>query len=76
MRHQLIVKVNYVLSDISDNDWKEKAKTETFISGKRIWKYKSIALIFHDRDVTSDGETKGYIVTWFLNLEIHYQLHL
>ncbi len=22
------------------------------------------------------GNKKGYIVTWFLNLEIHYQLHL
>ncbi len=34
---------------ISDNDWKEKVKTETFWS---IWQenmgIKSIALIFHD----------------------------
>lgn len=48
------------VSDISDNDWKEKVKSETFeYLAREYGSIKSIALIFHDRDVTSDGEQKG-----------------
>ena len=48
------------VSDITDNDWKEKVKSETFDYIKSEWNsLKSIALIFHDRDYTSDGTLKG-----------------
>jgi hypothetical protein len=48
------------VSEITDSDWKEKVKTETFDYLKSEWNsLKSIALIFHDRDVTSDGALKG-----------------
>ena len=48
------------VSDISDNDWKEKVKSETFeYLAREYGSLKSIALIFHDRDLTSDGEQKG-----------------
>lgn len=48
------------VSDITDSDWKEKVKSETFDYIRSEWNsLKSIALIFHDRDVTSDGALKG-----------------
>lgn len=48
------------VSDITDNDWKEKVKEETFeYLAREYGSLKSIALIFHDRDLTSDGEQKG-----------------
>lgn len=47
------------VSDITDSDWKEKVKSETFDYIRSEWNsLKSIALIFHDRDVTSDGALK------------------
>lgn len=48
------------VSEISDTDWKEKVKSETFeYLATEYGSLKSIALIFHDRDLTSDGERKG-----------------
>lgn len=48
------------VSEITDNDWKEKVKEETFeYLAREYGSLKSIALIFHDRDLTSDGEQKG-----------------
>ena len=48
------------VSEISDTDWKEKVKSETFeYLAIEYGSLKSIALIFHDRDLTSDGERKG-----------------
>ena len=48
------------VSEISDTDWKEKVKSETFeYLATEYGSLKSIALIFHDRDVTSDGALKG-----------------
>ncbi len=38
-------------------DWEEKVKSETFeYLATEYGSLKSIALIFHDRDLTSDGE--------------------
>jgi hypothetical protein len=59
------------VSDITDSDWKEKVKSETFDYIRSEWNsLKSIALIFHDRDVTSDGALKGlhcHIILEFRN---------
>lgn len=48
------------VSDITDSEWKELVKRQTFeYLANEYGSLKSIAMIFHDRDITSDGAVKG-----------------
>ncbi len=47
-----------LVSEISDTDWKEKVKSETFKYLATEYDILITVLIFHDRDLP-DGERKG-----------------
>ncbi len=57
--------------NFSDTDWK-KVKSETFgIFSNRCGSLKSLPLIFHDRDLTSDGEKERIALSHDSRMKSH-----